>query len=141
MTTSRASICTLTLTFSLALTLYGQSAQQPPAQSQPTHTFKSSTALVEVDAIMLDKAGKFVPGVKAEDVTLLEDGKPQKIQQFYMVTHDFGNAPGSPVSEYADVADFKTHRLFVILFDETSLANDSLMRAKKGAEQFVREQM
>jgi VWFA-related protein len=139
MTTSRASICTLTLTFSLALTLYGQSAQQPP--SQPTHTFKSSTALVEVDAIMLDKAGKFVPGVKADDVTLLEDGKPQKIEQFYMVTHDFGNAPGAPVSEYADVADFKTHRLFVILFDEGSLANDSMMRAKKGAEQFVREQM
>src|SRR5262249_21167777 len=106
-----------------------------------THTFRSSTALVEVDAIMLDKAGKFVPGLKAEDVTLLEDGKPQKIQQFYMVTHDFGNAPGAPVSEYADVADFKTHRLFVILFDEGGLANESLIRAKKGAEQFVREQM
>jgi VWFA-related protein len=124
-----ASLCTVAL--------HAQSAQ-PPSQ---THTFKSSTALVEVDAIMLDKAGKFVPGLKAEDVTIFEDGKPQKIQQFYMVTHDFGNAPGAPVSEYADVADFKTHRLFVILFDEASLANDSLLRAKKGAEQFVREQM
>jgi VWFA-related protein len=135
---TRAPICTLTLTASLALTLHGQN-RQPPAQ--PTHTFKSSTALVEVDAIMLDKAGKFVPGLKAEDVTLREDGKPQKIQQFYMVTHDFGNKPDGLVSEYADVADFTTHRLFVILFDEGSLANDSLMRAKKGAEQFVRDQM
>jgi VWFA-related protein len=138
MTIARAPICTLALALSLGLTLAGQSSQAP---SQPTHTFRSSTALVEVDAIMLDKAGKFVPGLKAEDVTLLEDGKPQKIQQFYLVTHDFGNAPGAPVSEFADVADYKTHRLFVILFDETSLANDSLMRAKKGAEQFVREQM
>src|ERR1051326_1284167 len=128
----RPSALCLSLTVILPLTLSGQSQ---------TRTFRSSTALVEVDAIMLDKAGKFVPGLKAEDVTLLEDGKPQKIQQFYMVTHDFGNAPDAPVSEYADQADFKTHRLFVILFDEGSLANDSLMKAKKGAEQFVREQM
>jgi VWFA-related protein len=128
----RPSALSLSLIVILPLTLSGQSQ---------TRTFRSSTALVEVDAIMLDKAGKFVPGLKAEDVTLLEDGKPQKIQQFYMVTHDFGNAPDAPVSEYADQADFKTHRLFVILFDEGSLANDSLMKAKKGAEQFVREQM
>jgi VWFA-related protein len=122
-----------------AVSLYAQQPQtQAPAQPR---MFRSSTALVEVDAIMLDKAGKFVPGLKADDVTLFEDGKPQKIQQFYMVTHDFGNAPGAPVSEYADQADFKTHRLFVILFDEGGLANESMMRAKKGAEQFVREQM
>src|SRR5205085_5200107 len=125
------------LQLTLTLTLAGQSAQ-PPSQ---TRTFRSSTALVEVDAIMLDKAGKFVPGLKADDVTLLEDGKPQKIQQFYMVTHDFGTAPDAPVSEYADKADFTAHRLFVILFDEGSLANDSLIKAKKGAEAFIREQM
>ena len=64
-----ASIC--------AVTLHGQSAQSPP---QPQTTFRSSTALVEVDAIMFDKAGKFVPGLKAEDVTLFEDGKPQTIE-------------------------------------------------------------
>lgn len=118
-------------------TLYAQSGTPAPQ----TRTFRSSTALVEVDAIVLDKAGKFVTGLKAEDMTLLEDGRPQKIQQFYMVTHDFGNAPDSPVSQYADQADFKAHRLFVILFDEGSLANESLMRAKNGAERFVREQM
>jgi len=131
----------LTVALALSLTLHGQSAPTQSQSQPPTRTFRSSTALVEVDAIMLDQGGKFVPGLKADDVTLFEDGRPQKIQQFYMVTHDFGNAPGAPVSEYADVADFKAHRLFVILFDETSLANDSLLRAKKGAEQFVREQM
>jgi VWFA-related protein len=125
-----ASIC--------AVTLHAQSAQSPP---QPQTTFRSSTALVEVDAIMFDKAGKFVPGLKAEDVRLFEDGKPQTIRQFYMVTHTFGSSPDAPVSEFADQADFKTHRLFVILFDESSLANESLARAKKGAEQFVKEQM
>src|SRR5258706_14758826 len=52
-------------------------AQQP--------TFKSATALVEVDAVVFDRNGNFVPGLKAENITLLENGKPQKIQQFFMV--------------------------------------------------------
>ena len=102
-------------------------------------TFKSSTELVEVDAIVLDKDGKFVAGLKPEDVTLYENGKPQKIQQFFMVTHDLGLKPNSVVSEYAAEADYAAHRVFVLLFDEAHLANDSLMRVKTGAEQFVRE--
>ena len=110
-------------------------------QQTPQRTFKSSTALVEVDAIVLDKDGKFVSGLKAEDVTLLEDGRPQKIDQFYMVTHDLGSGDTAPVSEYADKADFRAHRLFVLLFDEGSLATESLMRTKVGAEAFVRDQM
>jgi len=110
-------------------------AQQPAAQP----TFKSTTELVEVDAVVLDKAGYFVPGLKADDITILENGKPQKIQQFFMVTHDLGVADGSIRSEYADQAEYGAHRVFVMLFDEAHLANDSLMRVKTGAEGFVRE--
>ena len=106
-------------------------AQQP--------TFKSTTALVEVDAIFLDKDGKFVPGLKAENVTILENGKPQKIQQFFMVTKDLGLREGSVASEFADQAQFGSHRVFVLVFDEGHLANDSLQRVKAGAERFVRE--
>ena len=107
------------------------------ARQQPT--FKSSTELVEVDAIILDKDGNFVPGLKAEDVTVYENGKPQRIQQFFMVTHDLGLTPTSVASEHAADADYAAHRVFVLLFDEAHLANDSLMRVKAGAEHFVRE--
>lgn len=117
-----------------------QDPAQKPAPQVPT--FKSSTQLVEVDAIVLDKNGNFVPGLKPQDISLLEDGKPQQIQQFYMVTHqDLGTQPGAPVSQYADQADFKAHRVFVLLFDEGGLSNESLIRAKKGAEAFVHDQM
>ena len=109
-------------------------AQQPP---QPT--FKSTTELVEVDAVVLDSKGNFVPGLKAENVTIYENGKPQKIQQFFMVTHDQGVAEGAVRSEYADQAEYGAHRVFVLLFDEAHLANESLMRVKAGAEAFVRE--
>lgn len=99
--------------------------------------FRSSTSLVEVDAIVLDRDGRFVPGLSADDLVLLEDGRPQKIEQFYMVTYDPG---GSVISEYAGKADHTAQRVFVMLFDEGHLANDSLMRVKRGAEQFLRDQ-
>jgi VWFA-related protein len=102
-------------------------------------TFKSATALVEVDAIVLDKNGNFVPGLKLEDITLLENGKPQRIQQFFMVTNNLGQTPGALASEHADEAQYGAHRVFVMLFDEAHLANDSLMRVKKGAEAFIHD--
>src|SRR5258707_4444659 len=102
-------------------------------------TFKSTTALVEVDAVVLDKDGNFVPGLKLENMTILENGKPQKIQQFFMVTNNLGQTPGALASEHADEAQYGAHRVFVMLFDEAHLANDSLMRVKKGADGFIRD--
>lgn len=106
---------------------------QPPRQ-----TFRSATELVEVDAVALDSRGNFVPSLKMSDITLLENGKPQKIQQFFLVTHDLGLTEGSVASEHADQAQYGAHRVFVLLFDEAHLANESLLRAKNGAEHFVR---
>ena len=81
---------------------------------------------------------RFVPGLIADDVTILEDGKPQTIQQFYMVAHD----PSRPVAGAPGgaAAEDRAHRMFVLLFDEGHLANDSMQRVKRGAEQFLREQ-
>ncbi len=114
--------------------LHGQN--RPSGSGQPA--FRSSTALVEVDAVVLDKQGRFATGLRAEDLEIFEDGKPQKIEQFYMVTHEPG---GSVVSEHADKTDYRAQRVFVILFDEGHLANDSLMRVKEGAAAFIRDRM
>jgi VWFA-related protein len=110
--------------------------QPPPAEQQPT--FRASTALVEVDVIVLDKDGNFVPGLKREDFTIVEDGKAQQIQQFYMVTY---NTPSGMPSQYDDVADYRAPRTFVLVFDEAHLDNESLLRVKAGAERFIEEQM
>jgi VWFA-related protein len=114
--------------------------ENQPSQSgtsgQPA--FRSSTALVQVDAVILDKQGNFATGLKVDDLELFEDGKPQKIEQFYLVTNDPG---GSLTSQYAAHTDYRAQRVFVLLFDEGHLANDSLMRAKEGAEEFIRNRM
>ncbi len=114
----------------------GQGSQTGTTQG----TFRATTNLVEVDVIVHDGEGRFVPGLVAEDLTLLEDGKRQTIQQFYMVAHDpamrgsVAGGGGGPVSED------RAHRVFVVVFDEAHLANDSLLRVKKGAELFLQTQ-
>jgi VWFA-related protein len=124
-----------------ALPLHGQSGQTPAPSSQSSQlTFKTTTALVEVDVVIHDGKNRFVPGLTADDLLLYEDGKPQKIQQFYIVTHDPYSAVSAAPIDGAQAED-RAHRVFVLMFDESSLANDSMMRVKKGAEQFIREQI
>lgn len=105
------------------------SAQQP--------TFRSATALVQVDAIVHDDDGRFVSGLEAGDFTIFEDGRRQTIEQFYMVTHD----PVTRLSQIAADEDGRpaerANRVFMIVFDEPHLAPESLMRVQKGAEQFI----
>jgi VWFA-related protein len=110
----------------------------PPSQGQPT--FRSSTALVEVDAIVLDKDGRFATGLRAENLEIFEDGKPQKIEQFYMVSHDRG-ARSDMIGTVDTQPVHPAQRVFVLLFDEGHLANESLMRVKEGAAQFIRDRM
>ena len=45
-------------------------------------TFRSSVELVSVTATVTDASGHFVPGLKAEDFTIVEDGERQTITQF-----------------------------------------------------------
>ena len=128
-----------------ALPLHGQNQQTAPSPSAstPQTTFRSTTSLVEVDAVILDEHDTFVPGLVAEDLTLFEDGKPQTIQQFYMVTHDGnGRAPTANLSTNGlQAPEDRAHRVFVLMFDEGSLGTESLMRVKKGAEQFIQQQL
>jgi VWFA-related protein len=107
-------------------------------ETQQQLTFRTTTALVEVDLIIHDRQGEFVPGLTAEDVQLFEDGKPQKIEQFYMVTHERGGHP-FPVTGDAPVApEDRARRIFVVLFDESHMDHEGLQRAKVGAEKFIR---
>ena len=49
---------------------------QTPSQTQPP-VFRSGVNLVTVDVLVLDKAGRPIPELKAEDFTVTVDGKPQ----------------------------------------------------------------
>lgn len=116
----------------------GQSQTSQPA---PQATFRAATNLVEVDVVVVDKQGRFVPGLTAEDLEVFEDGKRQSVQQFYLVTHTKAGATSrDDAAPMLTVADPRGRRIFIFLFDEGHLSNESLARVKVGAERFLATQ-
>ncbi len=69
----------LVATISVALCV-AQSTPLP--QDEPAPTLRSSSRLVLLDVVVLDSSGKPVTGLSRDDFTVLEDGKPQKIDSF-----------------------------------------------------------
>ncbi len=124
----------------VALWGHGVATQSvPQTQAPPQATFRTTTSLVEVDVVIHDKKGDFVGGLTADDLQLFEDGKAQKIEQFYMVSHERGGQL-IPVTGDRDVApEDRARRIFVVMFDEGHLAHDSLMRSKAGVATFIKE--
>ncbi len=62
----------------------------PPSQAQPDRqmppvTFRVEVNYVEVDAVVVDARGEFVPDLRQADFQLLEDGRPQAIKSFGLV--------------------------------------------------------
>jgi VWFA-related protein len=73
------------LTYALTLDLVAGptllNAEQAPADV-PTVTIRTNTRLVVVDVVVTDKKGEPVTGLKAENFTIEENGKKQKVSVF-----------------------------------------------------------
>ena len=72
----------------LGAALLGSQAAPPPraqADQQMPLTFRVEVNYVEVDAIVVDRRGEFVPDLQQSDFQVLENGKPQAIKSFGLV--------------------------------------------------------
>ncbi len=135
-------------------------AAQGPAGRVPT--FRSDVALVRVSVVVRDKNGNPIRGLKREDFTLLEDGKPQPILAFDVEevpsepaspteppivetatllspkTPAAGTAAGAPASPAVELAG---RRLIVLLFDADAMEPEQLERAIASARVHVQKGM
>ena len=134
------------------------SPQQPP--SQPPPVFRSGARINVVDVTVLDKEGKPIEGLAADDFLLTEDGEPQTITQvaFQRVESTQGPLPpaAAPPPRAARVAPavqptiaaspigevrYRDRRLIVLYFDLSSMPPPDQMRAYMAARKFLAEQM
>jgi VWFA-related protein len=101
-----------------------QQSSPPPQNQSPVYqsstVLRATTRLVVVDVVATDSKGEPVPDLKAEDFTVLEDGKPQKISGFSFqrgapVTQASASAGGGGFSNAPQYKNVNS--LNVILFD------------------------
>jgi VWFA-related protein len=128
-----------------------------PSQEQSDYLFHAQSDLVLVNVTVRDKSGKFVPGLKPENFTVLEDNKPQKIVSFdvenidAVPAVDVTQAKPLPVPAPAGQtslpsasdtsAQFKDRRLIVLFFDLSAMEPDEIDRAVTSAERYLDTQM
>jgi VWFA-related protein len=73
----------------LPVSAQGPARSAPPVPAarpapQETPTFRQTTRYIEVDAVVEDKDGRFVPGLTKDDFTLYEDNRLQSIDKVAM---------------------------------------------------------
>lgn len=136
-----------------------QVGQNKSSDEPQTFTLSIGSNLVVEAVTVKDKQGHFVPGLKADDFVLTENGAPQTIR--YCEHQDLDTAKPLPIStssndditiynrlartqiasESMESERYKNHRLLAFYFDMTSLPPEDQMRALSAAELFVRTQM
>ena len=121
-------------------------APQPPAMQQPI--FRTGINFVRVDVIVSDKKGTPVDTLAAADFEVLEDGKPQNIEQFRLIkvtgNPEIGEAPARQIrTRYDEETEAARDdvRLFVIFFDDYHTRVGSALAVKEPLTRFVETQL
>jgi VWFA-related protein len=96
----------------------------PAGAQQPT--FRAGARAIEVDAFVTDRDGRFVRGLTRDDFEVLEDGQPQAISAFTMVSVPVETAARArdrrPTTVDSDVVTNSIEgRVYVMLLDTPGL--------------------
>ena len=115
-----------------------------PAQ-QPQATFRAAVDYVEVDVVVTDASGAFVPGLTAADFELVEDGRPQVIDAFREINVPVERADRTLYSGaivYPDViANDATAegRVYLLVLDDLHSGRNSRLQVRRRAREFVEQ--
>jgi VWFA-related protein len=117
-------------------------AQQPDPQMPPI-TFRSEVNYVEVDAVVRDAQGTFVPDLRQGDFQVFEDGVPQAVTAFSLIDIPItlsDRALFLPEDLDPDVrsnAGGPEGRLYVLLLDDIHTDAMRSVRVRQAARQFI----
>jgi VWFA-related protein len=125
--------------------------RQPKPQSEDD-VVRISTNLVQVDPIITDSKGKQVTDLRAEEVQILEDGKPQKITNFSYNTLAATEAsrtagPAKPVDKNAPpvppvrLRPEQVRRTIALVVDDLGLSFESSYSVRQALKKFLDQQI
>jgi VWFA-related protein len=144
----------------------GGQAQQPatgqpqqPATGQPQQpsapatgpdgqpVFRTGINFVRVDVIVSDRAGNAVGDLKPEDFEVVEQGKPQAIETFKLISLDGGLMAKEPPRQIRTDDDEESEaarddvRLFAFFLDDYHVRLETSMAAREQLARFVETQL
>jgi VWFA-related protein len=152
----------LALSILKLLCCFFMAASIAPAQQKPSpaaneqagdeeEVLRISTELVQTDVVVVDKQGRFVEGLKAEDFEVKVDGKKQPITFFEKVKAwtaseeaQLAAARGgssAPSSTPPAAATVERGRTIIFFVDELHLSADSISRVRKLLLRFIEKEM
>ncbi len=113
------------------------------AQEPPPVSFKVEVNFVEVGAVVTDEQGRFVSTLGRDDFQILEDGRPQKVAGFSLVSLPIQRLRPSTLDSQPIEPDVSTNAgglqggLYLIVLDDmhTDLARTALVKA--AARRFI----
>jgi VWFA-related protein len=125
------------------------------SEKHPSEILRATSDLVRIDVEVTDRSGKPVRGLRADQFTVSDNGKLQKISIFtYSDIERLETAAeesatpivipvdsAKPESEDALTEQVRDHRMLVLFFDLTSMQTDDMLRAHDSALKFVQKQM
>src|SRR5215472_11383893 len=132
-----------------------QPQQQPETQGQPGQTpqppvFRTGINYVRVDVIVSDnKSGEPVDDLKAGDFEVLEDNKPQSIENFKLIKLDGGrvdatNAPAKQIrTDYDEESEAARDdvRLFAVFLDDYHVRKGTSLSVRNPLSRFIETQI
>jgi VWFA-related protein len=140
---------TLTLLFGLALALPLAAQKKAPAEPElPKLVENIDIRIIDVDVVVTDKRGNFVPGLTKDDFEILENGVPKAISNFYEV--EGARAKGLTAGEVggqvqpdapAPVDQEEMKRRIVFYIDNLSLAPFNRNRVFAQMKEFLKTVM
>jgi VWFA-related protein len=138
MLSRRIGIVFCVVAFSLALSMATVFSQNKTPQQQPSDdVVRVNTELVQTDVTVVDKRGRLVDNLTADQFELLVDDKPQPIALFDRITANPAKDIKTDVEVSRSVPHAPSGRVILFFVDDQHLAPDSMVRTRKALSDFV----
>jgi VWFA-related protein len=141
--------CRRTLAGVLVAALPAGTFAQVPARTdgaRPPFVVPVGVELVQVDAVVTDKSGRYVTDLRAEDFEIVEDGKVRAIANFRYVDGGGASQAATPEAAAAAGAPATTPapteaRTLAIVIDDLSLTFEANVRTRTALDRLVDQQL
>lgn len=147
-------ICALFFTTAFGQRVSSSPRPQPTPSVEDNGVVKISTNLIQIDATVLDKKGKIVTGLTAEDFEIYENNKKQQITNFSFVELQPNGSPAPPATNAKAgkssipappmpirLRPEQVRRTVALVVDDLGLSFGSIDAVRSALKKFVDEQI